>query len=247
MKNAARVFLLSSASLAAASAALPACMTSGASAQAPTPGREPARSPRRPTSTASRSSTATASSTRTSSTASDPEYKAPWNKIYNNAARLHAGRQGDPDAQLGHAILLARRGPARRAAGPHRAGVEKERYYSVQFIDMYTFNFAYVGSRATGNEAGSFLLAGPDWKGETPKGIKAVIRSRDRVRFVRLPHAAVRSRRHRQREEGPGRLQGRAAVGIPRQAGAHSPARRSTSSSRSRPDSRGPRSSSSTS
>ena len=55
--------------------------------------------------------------------------------------------------------------------------VEKERYYSLQFIDMYTFNFAYVGSRATGNDAGSFLLVGPHWKGETPKGIKAVIRS----------------------------------------------------------------------
>src|SRR4029077_18795127 len=54
--------------------------------------------------------------------------------------------------------------------------VPKERYYSLQFIDMYTFNFAYVGSRATGNDAGSFLLAGPRWQGETPKGIKAVIR-----------------------------------------------------------------------
>ena len=31
--------------------------------------------------------------------------------------------------------------------------VEKGRYYSLQFIDMYTFNFAYVGSRATGNGA----------------------------------------------------------------------------------------------
>ena len=29
-----------------------------------------------------------------------PEYKAPWNEIANIGARLHAGRQGDPDAQL---------------------------------------------------------------------------------------------------------------------------------------------------
>jgi hypothetical protein len=35
--------------------------------------------------------------------------------------------------------------------------VEMGRYDSLQLIDMYTFNFAYVGSRATGNEAGSFL------------------------------------------------------------------------------------------
>ena len=62
--------------------------------------------------------------------------------------------------------------------------VEKGRYYSLQFIDMYTFNFAYVGSRATGNGAGSYLLAGPNWKGEKPKGIKAVIRSETEFAFV---------------------------------------------------------------
>ena len=55
--------------------------------------------------------------------------------------------------------------------------IEKERYFSVQLIDAYTFNFAYIGSRATGNDGGSFLIAGPGWKGETPKGVKKVIRS----------------------------------------------------------------------
>ncbi len=62
--------------------------------------------------------------------------------------------------------------------------IDKERYYALQFIDMYTFNFAYVGSRATGSEAGSFLLAGPGWKGETPTGIKAVIRSETEFALV---------------------------------------------------------------
>ena len=55
--------------------------------------------------------------------------------------------------------------------------VEKQRYYSVQFTDWNTFNVGYVGSRATGNDAGDYLLVGPDWKGETPKGIKGVIHS----------------------------------------------------------------------
>jgi hypothetical protein len=55
--------------------------------------------------------------------------------------------------------------------------IEKGRYFSVQLIDAYTFNFAYLGSRATGNDGGSFLIAGPGWKGETPKGLKKVIRS----------------------------------------------------------------------
>jgi hypothetical protein len=55
--------------------------------------------------------------------------------------------------------------------------IEKDRYFSIQFIDAYTFNFAYIGSRATANNGGSFLVAGPGWKGKTPKGVKKVIRS----------------------------------------------------------------------
>ncbi len=55
--------------------------------------------------------------------------------------------------------------------------VEKRRYYSVQLTDWNTFNYGYIGSRATGDEAGDYLIAGPDWKGETPAGIKKVFRS----------------------------------------------------------------------
>ena len=54
--------------------------------------------------------------------------------------------------------------------------IERNRYYSVQFVDWNTFNYGYVGSRATGNGAGDYLVAGPDWKGETPAGIKSVLR-----------------------------------------------------------------------
>ena len=55
--------------------------------------------------------------------------------------------------------------------------IDKSRYYSVQLTDMYSFNYGYVGSRATGNDAGCFMVAGPGWKGETPKGIKKVFNS----------------------------------------------------------------------
>lgn len=54
--------------------------------------------------------------------------------------------------------------------------IEPGRYYSAQFIDLYTFNFAYAGSRTTGNDGGNFLVAGPDWKGEPPVNIRQVIR-----------------------------------------------------------------------
>ena len=45
------------------------------------------------------------------------------------------------------------------------------RYYSVQFIDpSKNANFAYVGKRATGTEAGEYLVSGPRWKGTRPQG-----------------------------------------------------------------------------
>ena len=53
----------------------------------------------------------------------------------------------------------------------------EDRYYSVQLVDMFTHNFAYLGTRATGGEAGSYLVAGPRWKGSKPGGVKDVFRS----------------------------------------------------------------------
>lgn len=53
----------------------------------------------------------------------------------------------------------------------------KDRYYSVQLVDMFTNNFAYIGTRATGTDAGSYVIAGPQWKGVQPVDAKAVFRS----------------------------------------------------------------------
>ncbi|WP_339749442.1 DUF1254 domain-containing protein [uncultured Rubinisphaera sp.] len=55
--------------------------------------------------------------------------------------------------------------------------VEKERYFSVMLCDGNTYNYGYMGSRATGNEPGDYLVVGPDWKGEKPEGIKEVFTS----------------------------------------------------------------------
>ena len=55
--------------------------------------------------------------------------------------------------------------------------VDKKRYFSVQLVDANTYNFGYMGSRATGNEAGSYMVVGPDWQGEAPAGVKKVFRS----------------------------------------------------------------------
>jgi hypothetical protein len=55
--------------------------------------------------------------------------------------------------------------------------VDPKRYYSVMLCDGNTYNYGYIGSRATGSEAGDYMVVGPDWKGATPPGIKQVFRS----------------------------------------------------------------------
>jgi hypothetical protein len=53
--------------------------------------------------------------------------------------------------------------------------IEKDRFYEVQLIDLYTHNAAYVSTVATGNVPGKYLLTGPDWNGDIPDGITKVI------------------------------------------------------------------------
>src|SRR3984957_15374660 len=112
------------------------------------------------------------------------EYKAPFNTLVNNARvytpddkAIQTPNSDTPYSFVGadlRAEPLVITVPA----------IDKGRYYSIQFIDMYTFNFAYVGSRTTGNGAGNFLLAGPDWNGPMPPGIKGVIRPESGFPFV---------------------------------------------------------------
>ena len=53
----------------------------------------------------------------------------------------------------------------------------KDRYYSVMLNDGHTYNYGYMGSRATGGKAGSYMVVGPDWKGEKTAGIDEVFHS----------------------------------------------------------------------
>src|SRR4029079_11183622 len=55
--------------------------------------------------------------------------------------------------------------------------VPKDRYYTVQLIDGNTYNYGYIGSRATGPDRGDYLVVGPGWEGTTPPGIKKVFTS----------------------------------------------------------------------
>jgi hypothetical protein len=128
----------------------------------------------------------------------NPEFKAPWNQIRSLARvftpddkAVQSPNSDTPYSTLG---LDLRAEPIVLTVAP----VEKSRYFSIQLIDLYTHNFDYIGSRATGNEGGSFLIAGLNWQGETPKGVKKVIRAETelalavyRTRQNRLPNAAI--------------------------------------------------------
>ena len=105
------------------------------------------------------------------------QFKAPFNEINN---MHHVATPEDtavitPNSDTPYSILwLDLRAEPMVISVP---AVEKERYYSVQLIDGNTYNFGYIGSRATGTEPGDYLVVGPDWKGETPAGIKKVFPS----------------------------------------------------------------------
>jgi hypothetical protein len=62
--------------------------------------------------------------------------------------------------------------------------IEADRLYEFQLIDLYTHNFAYVSTTATGNVPGDYLIAGPGWEGATPDGVDAVISSETPLFFV---------------------------------------------------------------
>jgi hypothetical protein len=62
--------------------------------------------------------------------------------------------------------------------------LEDNRYYSVQLIDFYTHNFAYIGTRINDNVAGSYILAGPGWTGDKPDGITEILTSETDLVFA---------------------------------------------------------------
>ena len=102
------------------------------------------------------------------------QFKAPFNQINN---QRHVATYEDtavvtPNSDTPYSLLwLDLRAEPMVISVPR---VSRWRYYSVQLIDGNTYNFGYVGSRATGVAPGSYLVVGPDWKGETPPKIAKV-------------------------------------------------------------------------
>jgi len=105
------------------------------------------------------------------------QYKAPFNQI-NNEARVFTYKDTaviTPNSDTPYSILwLDLRAEPIVLSVP---AVDKARYFSVMLCDGNTFNYGYIGSRATGSDAGDYLVVGPNWQGATPPGIKKVFQS----------------------------------------------------------------------
>src|SRR6195256_6177568 len=105
------------------------------------------------------------------------QFKAPFNQI-KNEARVYTYKDTaviTPNSDTPYSLLwLDLRAEPIVLSVP---AVEKNRYYSVMLCDGNTFNYGYIGSRATGSDAGDYLVVGPSWRGVTPPGIKKVFQS----------------------------------------------------------------------
>ena len=105
------------------------------------------------------------------------QYKAPFNTLHNESRVFTYADTAivTPNSDTPYSMVwLDLRAEPMVISVP---AIDKKRYYSVQMIDGSTFNHGYIGSRTTGNEAGHYLIAGPRWKGEPPKGINKVFQS----------------------------------------------------------------------
>lgn len=105
----------------------------------------------------------------------DSEYKTPINQLVNLARVFthedRAVQTANSDTPYSWLALDLRTEPYVLTVPE----IEEGRYFSIQLIDLYTHNFDYIGSRATGNDGGHFLVAGPGWKGDVPEGVTKAI------------------------------------------------------------------------
>lgn len=108
---------------------------------------------------------------------SSPAYKTSINRLYNTA-RVYTPQDTTivtPNSDTPYSfVAMDLRAEPYVFCNPE---IGKSRYFSVQLVDMYTFNYGYMGSRTTGNGAACYMIAGPGWKGEKPEGIAKVFQS----------------------------------------------------------------------
>ncbi len=148
------------------------------------------------------------------------QFKAPFNEIKNEARVFTYKDTASRHAEQRHALFLCLAGSARRAhrpvgargrEGPLLRGAARGR----QYVQLRLYRQPRDWQRGWRLHGRGSRLAGRN-AARHQEGIPVL----HAVLACGLSHAALRPRRHRQREEGASRLQGAAAIGLSRQASA---------------------------
>jgi hypothetical protein len=112
-----------------------------------------------------------------------PGYRGPLNALVSDARTLdHTFREvitPNADTPYSMAVVDLRAEPVVLSVP-----AVTDRYYVMQIEDLFGTNAHYVGTRATGRSAGSYVLAGPGWHGERPPGTEAVLPLETDLAFV---------------------------------------------------------------
>jgi hypothetical protein len=112
-----------------------------------------------------------------------PSYQGPLNAMHGTAVTLGPDFKDvitpNADTPYSMAALDLRAEPLVL----HVPAVD-DRYYVIQFVDLFGTNPHFVGSRATGPAAGTYLLVGPGNTGEVPDGFTDVLRFETDLVFI---------------------------------------------------------------
>ena len=150
------------------------------------------------------------------------------------ARRVHLQGYGGRHAQRRHALLVVSMDLRAEPLILSVPAVDRNRYYSVQLCDGNTYNYGYVGSRITGNDAGDYMVCRAGLERIGSRGRQEGLPLEHKVFARHLSHPALQSRRYRQCDQGSGRLQGSAALRLSQTACAARLRRPSTSPSSTR-------------
>jgi len=113
----------------------------------------------------------------------NPSYKGKMNEIHHvrNVATPHDTVFVTPNSDTPYSYLIMdlRTEPlvvTMPDITSFASATGKDRYYSLQLIDLYTFNFEYLGTRR-GQQGGTYIIAGPDWSEEESEKITSILKS----------------------------------------------------------------------
>ena len=111
------------------------------------------------------------------------QYKGPMNRIHNVARVFTPDDTAivTPNSDTPYSYLMMDLRAEPLVVTLPR--IEDDRYYSLQLVDLYTHNVDYLGTRRDGNDGGDFLVAGPDWTGEAPQGVRRIVRMPSQLAF----------------------------------------------------------------